>query len=153
MRTKIDALYDLVHKMNGAGVKDDSIVEMIDQVTKAYDNGGGGGDNYNTYALVSGEGFYETTKTEITNENDIAELEKIRNLFFENGTIPTIVIGERAEDGNTNMTVLKGYYIISTGTGKLDFDVFEEGDPVTYHNISRRASNGNVKWYATQMDL
>lgn len=43
MRTKIDALYDLVHKMSGAGVKDDSIVEMIDQVTNAYSSGGGGG--------------------------------------------------------------------------------------------------------------
>ena len=37
MRTKIDALYDLVKKMKGSAYKDDSIVEMIDQVRDGYE--------------------------------------------------------------------------------------------------------------------
>lgn len=129
-----------------------TVKAMIDRINAKGGGGEGGGDNLNTYALVSGDGFWETTRTEITNENDIAELEKMYNLFLGNGTIPTIVAGEGIEDGNTNVTVIKGYYMMSNSEGDLSIDAFEEGDPVTLHNIERdKKSDGSIKWYAQQM--
>lgn len=103
MKTKIDALYDLAKKVAGSAKKDDSIVEMIDQITAGYSSGGGESieviANFNTviYTLQDDD--------TITDTEDIALL----NAFLEGTTTAIGVVCH----GTGKVAQTKYYYLFN----------------------------------------
>lgn len=137
-RTKIDALYDLAVKVGGSAKKDDSIVEMIDQITEGYSGGGSGGANTITLTTNS-DTFFENMKSPVPfNENDSVQF----STLYESNTVPSrIILGEKqngyyftidevfSEEGYFEMTFETGYGYKEAGKkkfGKYYFTVFYE---------------------------
>lgn len=100
-RTKIDALYDLAVKVGGSAKKDDSIVEMIDQITEGYSGGGSGGSNVDFVELTTTFSLPTDTQTMTSlNSHDIGVLNELKGKF-EAGNLKSVIFVNKIYNSDT----------------------------------------------------
>lgn len=147
-RTKIDALYDLAKKMSGTAIKDDSIVEMIDQVTRAY-SGGGGSSNNGLITLHVKTADITTEGIAIANNKDLEQLESFYQGLISGATVSleNIMIdtssAEDSEFGGIYYNVLEIYAYTVEGEEEAQIDIASasgSGQTKSYYAVERDSS-------------